>query len=199
MKKGEKGCYGYIDEHKKTQLLRTIILFLLPAAIFLAGYLTTKTRANLFTVIAVVGCLPACKSLVNVLVFTRRRSMPKEMYEEISAHAQGMEAAYELLLTTYDKTYPIHCAVIKGNEIACYMTMRDCDPAKAQEHIVSTMKNNNLPGIHVHFFQDLTHFMARVDALAAKEPEEIKFTPDERYPGLNREQVIRRILLALSL
>ena len=33
---------------------------------------------------------------------------------------------------------------------------------------------------------------------AVKSKEELPFSGDERYPGLNREEVIRQILLALS-
>ena len=75
MTKAPKGVHGYTDAHKKRQLLKTILFFLLPAAIFLIGYLTTGTKKNYFTIIAVVGCLPACKELVNVLMFWKRASM----------------------------------------------------------------------------------------------------------------------------
>ena len=47
--------------------------------------------------------------------------------------------------------------------------------------------------------RDLLAYLDRVDALAKKDPEDIPFTPDERYPSLNREQLIRGLILALSL
>lgn len=53
--------------------------------------------------------------------------------------------------------------------------------------------------MHVHVFADLKAYLDRVDALAKKDPEDIPFTPDERYPSLNREQLIRGLILALSL
>ena len=61
MKKVEKGSYGYIQYQKKKRLLVTFILFLIPLVIFATGLIQTKTRLNLFTVVAIVGCLPACK------------------------------------------------------------------------------------------------------------------------------------------
>lgn len=72
----QKGEHGYTDAHKKAQLFKTFIFFLLPAVIFIVGYATSKTRLNMFTVVAVVGCLPACKELVNVIMFCRRRFHP---------------------------------------------------------------------------------------------------------------------------
>jgi len=196
--KGKKGSYGYTDAHKKAQLLKTLIYFMLPLALFLAGYITTKTKNNYFTIFALVGCLPACKELVNVLMFRNRRSMPRELYEEIEAHAKGMETAYELVLTTYEKNYPLHCVTVCGNEAVGYTTKRDLDHRKVEEHIASVLKKNGL-SVHVHIFTDLKQFLDRVDALAVKEKEDIPFLPDERYPGLTREQVIRELILALSL
>ena len=195
----QKGDHGYTDAHKKAQGFKTFVFFLLPAVIFIVGYVTTKTRLNLFTVVAVVGCLPACKEMVNVIMFCRRRSIPQDLYEEMEQHVSGMEHAYELVLTTYDKNYPIHSLVIRGNEVAGYTTLKNTDLKPVEAHITKVLKENGLSGVHVHVFADLKTYLDRVDALAKKEPEDIPFTPDERYPSLNREQLIRGLILALSL
>lgn len=195
----QKGDHGYTDAHKKAQIIKTFIFFLLPAVIFTVGYVTSRTRLNLFTVVAVVGCLPACKELVNVIMFCRRRSIPQDLYEELDRHIGGMEHAYELVLTTYEKNYPIHSLVIRGNEIAGYTTLKNTDLKPVEAHVTRVLKENGIAGVHVHVFADLKAYLDRVDALAKKEPEEIPFTPDERYPSLNREQLIRGLILALSL
>ena len=199
MRRPQKGEWGYTDAHKRSQLLKTFLFFLIPIAIFVLGYVTTDTRRNYFTILAIVGCLPACKEMVNVLMFMKRRSMPEELYEEIERHAAKLTRAYELVLTTYEKNYPVHSLVIRGNEIAGYTTMKHTDLKPAQDHIVKMLKENGISGVHVHIFPDLKVYLDRVDALAEREPEEISFTPDERYPGLNREQLIRQVVLSLSL
>ena len=66
--KVQKGEFGYIRWQKKRRILVTLGLFLLPLAAFIAGVLVTGTRNNLITVIAVVGCLPACRSMVGVIM-----------------------------------------------------------------------------------------------------------------------------------
>lgn len=58
MKRIEKGTPGYLDYKKKVEIIRTVIYFLLVAAIFTLGYVQTKTRSNLLTVVAILGCLP---------------------------------------------------------------------------------------------------------------------------------------------
>ena len=67
MKRIEKGTPGYLDYKKKVEIIRTVIYFLLVAAIFTLGYVQTKTRSNLLTVVAILGCLPAAKALVGVI------------------------------------------------------------------------------------------------------------------------------------
>lgn len=203
MNKTPKGTHGYTDAHKKRQLLKTILFFLLPIAVFLAGYLTTGTKKNYFTIVAVVGCLPACKELVNVFMFWKRSSIPDSLYREIASHTEGregMETAYELVLTTYEKSYPITAAVIKGNEITCYSdTAVSYNWKEAEEHIRKVLGQNGITRINVHIFTDLTQFLERTDTLASRKKEQIPFKPDERYPGLGREHVIREIILALSI
>ena len=68
MKKTEKGTPGYLSHKKHMEIIRTIIYFGIVAAIFFLGYFQTKTRLNLLTVVAVLGCLPAAKALVGVIV-----------------------------------------------------------------------------------------------------------------------------------
>ena len=195
----EKGEHGYTDAHKRAQLLKTFLFFLIPIAIFVIGYVTTDTKRNYFTILAIVGCLPACKELVNVIMFLKRRSMPQAMYQEIEVHAGSLVRAYELVFTTYEKNYPVHSLVVRGQEIAGYTTLKNTDLRPLQEHIAKTLKENGISGVHVHIFPDLKAYLDRVDALAGKEPEEIPFTPDERYPELGREELIRKLVLALSL
>ena len=74
MKKTEKGTPGYLSYKKRIEIIRTIIYFGIVAAIFLLGYFQTKTRLNLFTVAAVLGCLPViivpsetCEPLTSIL------------------------------------------------------------------------------------------------------------------------------------
>lgn len=63
-----KGAYGYLENRKIYTALRTVLFFLLCVGIYLAGYLTTGTNRNLLTVVAILGCLPACKSAVNFII-----------------------------------------------------------------------------------------------------------------------------------
>ena len=68
-RKFTKGEYEYPAYQTKVVIIRTICYFLLALAVFLLGYFSTKTKENLLTVVAVCGLLPACKSLVSVIMY----------------------------------------------------------------------------------------------------------------------------------
>ena len=82
MKKVNKGDYGYIRYEKKKRLLITVALFLIPLAAFLAAFLITGTKKNIITVIAMVGCLPACRALVNMIMMWMQKPMDKKVYKK---------------------------------------------------------------------------------------------------------------------
>ena len=67
MKKIQKGKPGYLNYKKKVEIIRTIVYFAIVLAIFALGIWQTGTRLNLLTVVAILGCLPASKSLVGVI------------------------------------------------------------------------------------------------------------------------------------
>lgn len=193
-----KGNFGYIDSHKKIQALKTFVFFLIPIAIFAAGYITTGGKENYFTIIAILGCLPACKELVNVIMFARYHSIPVNLYDNIHLHADGMGELYELTLTTYEHTYPIESMIIYGNEIVGYTSDKESNLSALTEHIEKTLRNNGIGGVHIHFFTKLEQYLSRIDTLSVKEKENPPFSGDDRYPGMNREEVIMYILLSLS-
>lgn len=47
-------------------------------AVFLTGYLTTHTRNNLLTIVAILGCPPAARSAVGMIMLLPYRSFEEE-------------------------------------------------------------------------------------------------------------------------
>ena len=66
-----------------------------------------KTRLTIWTVIAVVGCLPACKSMVSLIMIFRAKPVAPQVYEEISEHAGRILMSYEMYMTFYEKSASI--------------------------------------------------------------------------------------------
>lgn len=85
--KVRKGDHGYIAAEKKKRILITAALFAAPLLIFFSAMIYFKTRLTVWTVIAVVGCLPACKSVVSLIMIFRAKPVAPQVYQEISKHA----------------------------------------------------------------------------------------------------------------
>jgi hypothetical protein len=153
-----KGDYGYLASEKKRRILITAVLFAVPLLIFFSAMLYFHTRLTIWTVIAVVGCLPACKSLVSLIMIFRARQVETSVYRRIHEHAGELTMSYEMYMTFYEKS--------------------------------------------ANIFTRLDPFLERLDSMNAHKEsleEGIKFRPDEKYPELSRNELIKHTILAICL
>ena len=80
-----KGTRGYLRTQKTYEILRTVLYFAISLSLFIAGWVSTGSRENLLTIVAVLGCLPACKSLVEMFMFLRYRGCDEQVAAKIAA------------------------------------------------------------------------------------------------------------------
>lgn len=198
MKKVSKGKFGYTASHRKWQFLKMSVYIVLALAIFLVGLITTKTTKNILSIVAIVGALPISKEMVGVIMSFKRKSMDENLYKQISEKAGNLEQIYELLFTTAETSYQVEAAVIEGRDVICYTIDPKCDAAKLQAHLVKMLDANEYRQ-NVKVFKDYKKFMDRVGDLARREKEEIPYKQNPTYPNLNRDQLIKHLLLALSI
>lgn len=198
----EKGMYGYIKSEKKRKVVITLCLFAIPLLIYVSGFLYHKTTRNILTVVAIVGCLPACRSMVALLMIWMQKSMPQEKYEAAKKAAGDLTAGYELSITMYEHTAPVNALIVCGDEIICYTPDEKTKEAELEKHISKIMAANGYTSVHVKVMKDFKRYLQRVENIRdnqARYREGLKFRPDERYPDMSRDEVIYQILLAISL
>ena len=140
--KEKKGYYGYVKKERIKRLSMTLVLFAIPLLLFVTGYLTSKTTKNLFTVIAVVGCLPACKSLVGLIMVFLVKPMQESDYREIRKHTGQVLVGYELYITSYDHSEFVCAAAVHGGQIICYSDRLKNPPEILEDHIAGLMQQN---------------------------------------------------------
>ena len=198
MKKVAKGKFGYTMSHRKWQILKMLLYIALALAIFLLGWITTKKTANLLSVVAICGALPISKEMVGVIMSFKRKPMEKEIYEQISTKAGSLEQIYELVFTTQEKSYVVEAAIVEGKDVICYTIDPKCDVMALQKHLQKMLDANGYKE-NVKVFKDLKKFLDRVSDLERREKVEIPYTPHSSYPDLNRDQLIKHTLLALSI
>ena len=199
MKKVNKGDYGYIRYEKKKRLLITVALFLIPLAAFLAAFLITGTKKNIITVIAMVGCLPACKSMVSLIMIFRAKPVAPQVYEEISEHAGRILMSYEMYMTFYEKSASIDAFAICGNTVVGFSSDPKIDAAFMEREAQKILRGNGFKA-NVKIFTRLPQFLERLDSMNEHKEsleEGIKFRPDEKYPELSRNELIKHTILAI--
>ena len=194
----EKGTYGYLNRNKISAWKKSLLMLSVPIIIFLAAWTVSKTRNNVMTVVAIVGCLPGCNQIVRAIMASRYHSIDRSLYEETEKARGDRLALYENVFTSYEQTYSVDCAVISGRDIVGYSSDERMDAGKAQEHIRGILKNNSYKQ-NVKIFKDRKAFLDRVRTLSAGEPEKVPFREDERCPHLTRDEVIRYLLMSISL
>lgn len=186
LKKGEK---GYLAHHKKTAVTKTVILFLLPLAILALGWWSTGTRENLLTVVAVLGCLPACRSAANLVVLLGCKGISEADHQKIAPHVKNCEAFEELAFTSYEKTWQIRHMAFCGNDLIGYTDQEKCDPKACERHLSQLLSKDQIGGVNVKIFTDLPRYVNRIDELSRKETQ-----TDSQLAAQ-----VRSLLLAVSL
>ena len=115
-----KGTKNYLNTLKKYEVMRTVIYFGISFSLFAVGWITSGTKMNLLTIVAVLGCLPASKSTVQMIMYLRYRSLSADTAQTIEKYADGLSVLYDLVLTSYEKNYNVGHLAVKGNTIIGY-------------------------------------------------------------------------------
>ena len=167
-----KGTKGYLDSQKKYEVMRTILYFGISLSLFIAGWVTTGSRLNLLTVVAVLGCLPASKSTVGMIMFLRFHSCPEAVAEEIEAHVGELYGMYDLVFTSYDKNYQVDHMVVKGNTVCGFAGGEKFDEQKFYKHIDRVLKAENYTDVSVKIFDDVRKYLNRLEQMKTLDADE---------------------------
>lgn len=160
-----KGTKNYINSQKKYEFIRTFIFFFLPISLFLAGYITTKTKVNLLTIVAVVGCLPACKSLVGLIMFMKHKSLSNTNAEKIESVKHELPELFDMVFTTYDKTHIVSHMVIAGNTVCGFSEDLKFGEKDFNTHIQNVLKTDGFNNITVKIFTNIDKYIERLEQL----------------------------------
>lgn len=166
-----KGTRNYIDSQKKFEIIRTLLFFAISASLFIAGYVATKTKVNYLTVIAVVGCLPACKSLISAIMFLRYKSCSLSVCESLDRITYDLTEVYDMVFTSYDKNFNIAHMIIAGNTICGYTESDTFDEKAFQAHITNVLKLDGHKNATVKIFTDLDKYLERIRQLSESEAD----------------------------
>lgn len=188
MKPAVKGTFGYLKLKRTHVLLLTISMFAVSLSLFAAGIITTGSEQNLLTVVAVLGLLPASKSLVSLIMYLKASGCSDGAQKAIAAAEGDLIGMYDLYFTTYKKNYPVSHMVAEGKNI-CGFAEKPIDTNACEEHLETILKQSGYKDLTIKIFTDRDKYIDRLGQLNNIEREK---TP-------KRDAEIRSVLFDISL
>lgn len=187
-----KGDAGYIHSHKIKMIIKTLLQFGIVIALLILGIMQTGSRMNLLTVVAILGCLPASKSLVGVIMILPHHSISEEQASEIELNSKRLTKAFDMVFTSEKKIMPVECIVISDNTICGYTSNKKVNINETSEHIKKYLNANKFTKVSVKIFDNYSQFVTRVEGMNA-------IAIDENDDVKAKEMAIRQVILNLSL
>ena len=189
MKRIDKGQFEYIKNKKMQRAIVCAVCFLLVLAVFLTGYISTGSRENILTVMAILGVLPAAKFAATLCMMLPYHSQTREEYDTVAELAGEAILYVDMLLSTEKKILPTDFVAIRGGTVCGLATAPKYDTAFAQDYIAAMLKKNGIKA-NVKIFTDRGKFLKRVKELSAFEVDEKQSVRDERTAALMRTLVL---------
>ncbi len=160
-----KGQRNYLNTQKTYEILRTILYFAISGSLFVAGWVHTGSRENLLTVVAVLGCLPACKSVVDMIMFLRYKSCDTDAADAIEAHNDGLSGLFDVVFTSYDKNFNINHITVRGNTLCGFTKSEKFDEQAFYKHLDAMLKKDNFKDTTIKVFTDIKKYTDRLEQM----------------------------------
>lgn len=192
MKKLVKGRPGYIKHRKNRYLMWAILEFAVVLALFAIGIWQTGSRKNILTIVAIVGCLPAAKMLVEYIVMLPFKGISKNYGREIREKASLLITVYDLIFTCNEKLMQVDAIVISDHVVCGYTSYEKTDEKAVTEMLKNLLASENYEKMTVKIFHDYTAFLSRAEGLNSM--ADVSNTPQGR-----KEKGIRHLLLSVSM
>lgn len=186
-KENVKGKRNYINSQKGYEILRTVLYFVISIALFVAGWIQTGSRENLLTIVAVLGCLPACKSVVETIMYLRFHSCNTENANQIVAHIGELSGMFDVVFTSYDKNFMIDHLTVRGNTICGFSSKDKFEEQAFSKHLDTMLKKDCFKDTSIKIFTDIKKYTERL--------EQMKELPEEKGTTEGILATIRNITL----
>lgn len=175
--KGTKCEFGYISSQKKFQALMLLLYIGIGVGLFLAGFLITGTRANLFTVLGILMALPAAKRVIALVVMVPRRSVEKERYDKMKSVLSGDSALLtDYVFTSTEKIMNLDFVVIYRKNVIGILG-RDGQDIKYMTDYLQNGIEEIASSYHVRIFfsdEDFYKFYKKMPESAGEDDDETK-------------------------
>ena len=151
----KKGHHGYIKRKKRLLLGEVLGLLIGIIGLVVIGVVTTGSRKNLLTVVAMVSVIPMVNQLVILIALWKYQPCPDKEYEQVASIVGKGILDTELVITSKtDKSFLLDYACIHEN----------VSEKKTAEYIKSFMKANDLK-TDIFVIRDWKNYLNRIREL----------------------------------
>ena len=177
----EKGEFGYLNYRKKLNLIKMIVSFAVVAAVLIIGFIVYKTRANIFTVAAIVLVLPAAKMAVAYFVVLPH----KPADNELESKSGSLGVYYDLIFSNSKKPIGTQAVVVSDAAVIALTNENNADKKLFETSLKDFMANDSR-NVNVTLYNDEKSFLSRVSTLA--------LSKDDSTPNMNIEKNAHSLL-----
>jgi len=168
-KKHPKGEYEHINYRRKVDIIVTIILFALALGLYITGRVTTGSNRNLLTIVAVLGLLPACKMVVDVVMCFRVSICEPTVRVNIDKEIGDLYGQYNILFTSYDKNFMIDHLIITSNSVIGFSSSKKYDDKAFQAHLTDLLRKEGIKDTLIKIFTSEDKYINRLRELNSLE------------------------------
>ncbi len=158
----QKGEYGYLRYKRKTETIKSIVFFAIAMAIFVIGYISTGTKKNWFTVLAVVSMLPVAKQITVTILYYKYKSGTKEVFDRMKAHEKSALCLSDIVITAYDKTFELMHVAIVGNTVIGYSEKKKTSEKDGEVYLKNIIEQNGYQGVSVKIYKKEKDYIDRL-------------------------------------
>ena len=198
----QKGEHGYFAWEKKKRIAIVALMYGIVLLIYFTGIARYHTRKNAFTLIAILGILPAAKWTVSMIMACIQKPFSEEAYQVTERIAKGLTRGYELCVTAEEGRLALDAVVVTGSQVVAYTRANRGLFEFMQKHIAKILSSNGLYGMNVRIFLDLNRYTERISALA-QDPDRyrtnLKNAADAVHEGESRDEAVMRVIRNISI
>ncbi len=167
----KKGTFGYIKNMRKVMLLHTVILFLIAFFIFFVGKFRYSDYATMFSITAIVVCIPASMRCVSFIMFMIHKGGDTAFFDKCSA-IPAEYLFFDSVITTTGDSYDVYAFGIFEESAVGICTDPKKDITKLEKHLREMFEKNDLRSVGIKIFKDEDKFINRAKELAARKNED---------------------------
>ena len=169
MFKTKKGDFGYIKSGRIRECIKTVLMLAFSVALYVGGFMATGSNKNVLTYVAILGCLPAAKFMVNFIMFMKAKGCSAELKSLLDE--KGLRPTFfDLFFTTYKVDHQVSAVYYNKATIIGITEDEKCDPAACEEHLTERLKSAGFE-LTVKIFKDRDKFIERMKELSSLETD----------------------------